>query len=55
MVGRADTLVTRLRQLRNHLHLDGVIVEPNPGGMIPLENMMRSLRILAEDIAPALR
>lgn len=55
VVGRADTLVKRLRQLRADLHLDGVIVEPNPGGMIPIENMMRSLRILAEDIAPALR
>ena len=55
VVGRADTLVKRLLQLRADLHLDGVIVEPNPGGMIPVENMMRSLRILAEDIAPALR
>ena len=55
VVGSAPSLVKRLRELREQLHLDGIIVEPNPGGMIPLDNMMRSLRILAEDIAPALR
>jgi alkanesulfonate monooxygenase SsuD/methylene tetrahydromethanopterin reductase-like flavin-dependent oxidoreductase (luciferase family) len=55
VVGSAATLVKRLRQLREDLRLDGVIVEPNPGGMIPLDHMMQSLRILAEDIAPALR
>jgi len=55
VVGCADTLVTRLRHLRAELHLDGIIVELNPGGMIPMDNMMRSLRILAENIAPALR
>ena len=55
VVGSADSLVKRLRELREALHLDGIIVEPNPGGMIPVEQMMRSLRILAEDIAPALR
>jgi alkanesulfonate monooxygenase SsuD/methylene tetrahydromethanopterin reductase-like flavin-dependent oxidoreductase (luciferase family) len=55
VVGSADSLVKRLRELQEQLHLDGIIVEPNPGGMIPLAPMMRSLRILAEDIAPALR
>jgi alkanesulfonate monooxygenase SsuD/methylene tetrahydromethanopterin reductase-like flavin-dependent oxidoreductase (luciferase family) len=55
VVGSADSLVKRLRELREQLHLDGIIVEPNPGGMIPLPNMMRSLRILADEVAPALR
>lgn len=55
VVGSAASLIARLRQLRDELRLDGVIVEPNPGGMIPYEPMMRSLRILAEEIAPALR
>ena len=55
VVGGAQSLVTRLRELQAQLHLDGIIVEPNPGGRIPLVNMMRSLRILAEDVAPALR
>jgi alkanesulfonate monooxygenase SsuD/methylene tetrahydromethanopterin reductase-like flavin-dependent oxidoreductase (luciferase family) len=55
VVGSADALVKRLRQLREDLRLDGVIVEPNPGGMIPIDLMMRSLKILGGEIAPALR
>ena len=55
MVGSAPSLVARLRELREQLHLDGIIVEPNPGGMIPLDEMMKSLEILAREVAPALR
>jgi len=55
VIGSPDTLVKRLRQLREDLRLDGVIVEPNPGGRIPLDQMMRSLELLAREIAPALR
>jgi alkanesulfonate monooxygenase SsuD/methylene tetrahydromethanopterin reductase-like flavin-dependent oxidoreductase (luciferase family) len=54
-VGSVDSLVKRLRELKEQLHLDGIIVEPNPGGTIPLDTMMRSLRLLAEEVAPALR
>jgi alkanesulfonate monooxygenase SsuD/methylene tetrahydromethanopterin reductase-like flavin-dependent oxidoreductase (luciferase family) len=54
-VGGAQSLVTRLRELREQLRLDGIIVEPNPGGRIPLDNMMRSLKILAAEVAPSLR
>jgi alkanesulfonate monooxygenase SsuD/methylene tetrahydromethanopterin reductase-like flavin-dependent oxidoreductase (luciferase family) len=54
-VGGAQSLVTRLRDLREQLRLDGIIVEPNPGGRIPLDRMMRSLKILAAEVAPALR
>ena len=55
VVGSAPSLVARLRELREQLHLDGIIVEPNPGGMIPLDEMMKSLEILAREVAPALR
>lgn len=55
MVGSPGSLVKRLHDLREQLHLDGIIVEPNPGGRIPLPQMMGSLRILAEEVAPALR
>jgi alkanesulfonate monooxygenase SsuD/methylene tetrahydromethanopterin reductase-like flavin-dependent oxidoreductase (luciferase family) len=55
VVGSAATLVARLSELSRELHLDGIIVEPNAGGMIPLEPMMQSLRILAEEVAPKLR
>ena len=55
VVGGPDTLVKRLRELEDSLHLDGVILEPNPGGKIPLPQMMRSLELLARDVTPALR
>jgi len=55
VVGSPETLVARLRQLEEQLLLDGVIVEPNPGGKIPYPQMMESLRLYAEEIAPALR
>jgi len=54
VIGSPDSLVKRLRQLQDQLHLDGVIVEPNPGGGIPLPKMMKSLELLAREIAPAL-
>ena len=31
------------------------IVEPNPGGRVPLATMMRSLELLGKEVAPALR
>ena len=55
VIGGPDTLVKRLRELEDQLHLDGVILEPNPGGKIPLPQMMRSLELLARDVTPALR
>ena len=55
VIGSADSLVKRLRELREQLHLDGIIVEPNPGGRIPEALMMRSLKMLAAEVAPALR
>jgi alkanesulfonate monooxygenase SsuD/methylene tetrahydromethanopterin reductase-like flavin-dependent oxidoreductase (luciferase family) len=53
--GSPVSLIARLRQLRDDLHLDGIVAEPNPGGRIPFDRMMRSLRLLADDVAPALR
>jgi alkanesulfonate monooxygenase SsuD/methylene tetrahydromethanopterin reductase-like flavin-dependent oxidoreductase (luciferase family) len=54
-IGSPQSLIARLRELREQLHLDGLIVEPNPGGMIPLGPMMTSLELLAREVAPALR
>ena len=55
VIGSAASLVKRLGELRDQLHLDGIIVEPNPGGRIPLAPMMRSLELLAKEVAPAVR
>jgi alkanesulfonate monooxygenase SsuD/methylene tetrahydromethanopterin reductase-like flavin-dependent oxidoreductase (luciferase family) len=55
VIGSPTSLVNRLRELREQLHLDGIIVEPNPGGRIPVDGMMKSLELLAKEVAPALR
>jgi len=35
--------------------LNGVITELNPGGMLSVEQMLRTLRILTHEVVPALR
>jgi len=55
VVGSPEGLVERLRELRSDLQLDGIVVEPNPGGQISTERMMRSLDLLGTRVAPALR
>jgi alkanesulfonate monooxygenase SsuD/methylene tetrahydromethanopterin reductase-like flavin-dependent oxidoreductase (luciferase family) len=52
--GTAPALIERLTSLREALGLDGFVAEPNPGGLIPPELEMRSLKILAEEVLPAL-
>jgi len=52
--GTAGAVVDRLRQLEEQLGIDGIVAELNPGGLIPTELETRSLRILAEDVLPAL-
>jgi hypothetical protein len=47
-------VVARLGQLADELGLDGIIAEPNPGGLIPPALETRSLRILADEVIPAL-
>ena len=55
VVGSPQGVVQRLRELRSDLQLDGIVVEPNPGGRISTDRMMRSLDLLATQVAPALR
>jgi alkanesulfonate monooxygenase SsuD/methylene tetrahydromethanopterin reductase-like flavin-dependent oxidoreductase (luciferase family) len=52
--GTAAGVVARLGQLADELGLDGIIAEPNPGGLIPPALETRSLRILADEVIPAL-
>jgi len=52
--GTAPAVVERLKQLAAELGLDGIIAEPNPGGLIPAELETRSLRLLTHDVIPAL-
>lgn len=53
--GTAGSLIDRLTRLRDGLGLNGIVAELNPGGLIPMEQVMRSLRILAHEVMPALK
>jgi alkanesulfonate monooxygenase SsuD/methylene tetrahydromethanopterin reductase-like flavin-dependent oxidoreductase (luciferase family) len=52
--GTPDMVVERLQQLREQLGLSGVIMEPNVGGRMPLERVLNSIRLYAEEVAPRL-
>ena len=53
--GTAPELVERLGRLREDLGLRGMIAELNPGGLLPMELMLRTLRIFTHEVMPALR
>jgi alkanesulfonate monooxygenase SsuD/methylene tetrahydromethanopterin reductase-like flavin-dependent oxidoreductase (luciferase family) len=53
--GTAASLIDRLAQLRDELGLSGIIAELNPGGLLPLNRMQRTLRTLAREVVPALK
>ena len=53
--GTAPALVDRLGQLREELGLTGIVAELNPGGLLPVEPMHRTLRILTHEVIPAFR
>jgi hypothetical protein len=48
-------LEERLGRLTSELGLDGFIVELNPGGLLPMDRMLRTLRILTHEVMPALK
>jgi hypothetical protein len=53
--GTAPELIERLAGIRDGLGLDGIIAELNPGGLLPMDRMLRTLRILTREVLPALR
>ena len=53
--GTAEGLIDRFTQLKEELGLDGVVAELNPGGLIPEERVLRSLRIVIEKVMPAFK
>jgi len=53
--GTPDMVVERLCHLRGELGLSGIVAEPNVGGRIALEQVTRSIRLYAEEVAPRLR
>ena len=53
--GTAEHLVDRFNQLKEELGLDGVVAELNPGGLIPEERVLRSLKIVTDKVMPAFK
>ncbi|MEI7711523.1 MAG: LLM class flavin-dependent oxidoreductase [Rhodospirillales bacterium] len=52
IVGSPDTVTTRLLQLKEELGIDGVLAELNFGAKIPPDAMMRSCKLLCEEVRP---
>ena len=53
--GTGPALIDRFRELREDLGLTGLVAELNPGGLLPVEPMHRTLRILTHEVMPAFR
>ena len=53
--GTPDMVVERLTQWREQLGLAGVIMEPNVGGKMPIDRVLNSIRLYAQEVAPRLR
>ncbi|HET6196579.1 MAG TPA: LLM class flavin-dependent oxidoreductase, partial [Acetobacteraceae bacterium] len=52
VVGSPARVADRLRQLHEELGIDGILAELNFGALIPPQMMMRSLRLLCEQVRP---
>ena len=52
IVGGVDRVTARLLQLKEELGIDGILAELNFGAQIPPDVMMRSCKLLCEDVRP---
>ena len=53
--GTPETVTKRLAEVADELGLSGVVIEPNVGAHVPQEQVLNSMRLFAEEVAPALR
>ena len=53
--GTPDAVVERLKNAHNRLRLSGVIAEVNVGGLIPKDQVLKSLGLFAERVVPAFK
>jgi alkanesulfonate monooxygenase SsuD/methylene tetrahydromethanopterin reductase-like flavin-dependent oxidoreductase (luciferase family) len=53
--GTPSDVVARLQSMQQALGLSGIIVEPNPGGGLPMEYARHSMALFAHEVAPKLR
>jgi alkanesulfonate monooxygenase SsuD/methylene tetrahydromethanopterin reductase-like flavin-dependent oxidoreductase (luciferase family) len=52
IVGSPQTVAERLQALKEELGLDGILAEMNCGTRIPHDKVMKSLRLLCEEVMP---
>jgi alkanesulfonate monooxygenase SsuD/methylene tetrahydromethanopterin reductase-like flavin-dependent oxidoreductase (luciferase family) len=55
IIGTPDSVTARLKELIGTIGLDGVLAELNCGGQLPDEKVMRSLKLMCEEVAPRFR
>jgi alkanesulfonate monooxygenase SsuD/methylene tetrahydromethanopterin reductase-like flavin-dependent oxidoreductase (luciferase family) len=53
--GSTSGLIDRFKRLERELSLNGVAAELNPGGFLPIEQEMRTLEILTQQVMPAFK
>ena len=53
--GSPETVVKKLKHLIDTLGLSGVIMESNVGGAVSPEQVLHSIQLYAQEVAPALR
>ena len=53
--GTPDAVVERIREFQDALGLTGVSLDINPGGQIPYDRVVNSLRLLGEQVIPRFR
>ena len=53
--GTPEAVTERIRELQTELGLDGLSLDMNPGGQIPKELVINSMRLLTEKVMPNFR
>jgi alkanesulfonate monooxygenase SsuD/methylene tetrahydromethanopterin reductase-like flavin-dependent oxidoreductase (luciferase family) len=53
--GSPDSVAAKLKTLQEELGLSGVIMEPNVGGQLSPQQVLNSIRLYAQEVAPKLR
>ena len=53
--GTPEAVVEKIQQYREDLGITGISLDVNPGGQIPHDKVMNSLRLLAEEVVPAFK
>jgi alkanesulfonate monooxygenase SsuD/methylene tetrahydromethanopterin reductase-like flavin-dependent oxidoreductase (luciferase family) len=55
IVGTPAMVIERLGKISNELDLDGILAELNCGGQVPREGVIKSLKLLCDEVMPAFK